>query len=394
MKIVNVCSSKGGTGKTTIATRLAQHLPGNVGLLDADLESATCARELDLNPNQRAEFTDSHEITPIDIDGIKLYSMSVLFDSPAISQKESFYEMVYKEAINDADWGELDYLVVDSPPGTSVKFRPLIESMRENLAGVIIVSQSDWAEEAEKITRVCNARWIPILGFVENMSGEYFGEGKIETFASELGANFLGKIPLSKSEEELMESMEPVLDNVQDLLESTDEYAPLPPERRNPPSKMDLVKAVANMVSEVNERYPIEQLRKRFGRSGPPAVVGIEIVDKVENPGIAQKIAQKFGVMDGDTIRMHFAVDDGNISLKRNPKEIEGVIRIPSWELEAILRGEKEMLNAATGTTYVEDNYTPVDSVRMGNAEIKGKKAFSRLSLLDAVLSTTKDIRG
>lgn len=204
---IAVASGKGGVGKSTTAVNLAAalHLAGaRVGLLDADVYGPSVPSLL--GADQEPAVVDQ-KLVPIEVEGIRVMSMGVLAGSDrALIWRGPLVGRFVSQMLSDVEWGELDYLVVDLPPGTGDASLTLAQSMP--LGGVVIVStpQDVALDIAIKALHMFQSLNVPILGLVENMSwyvcpncgheAHVFAHGGGEAAAARLGIPFLGAIPL------------------------------------------------------------------------------------------------------------------------------------------------------------------------------------------------------
>lgn len=212
--IVAIGSGKGGVGKSTVAVQLALALRAfgaKVGVLDADIYGASIP--LMLGANAMPEVQDGI-IKPVDVHGVKVISMGFFVPTgSAVIWRGPLVSKAVKDFLDLVDWGELDYLIVDLPPGTGDA--PLTLAQTVSLTGVVIVSTPQRAalDVAIKAYHMFKKLDTPILGFIENMSYlicphcgnkiDLFGSGGVERVAKELGAPFLGKIPIDPKLPEL-----------------------------------------------------------------------------------------------------------------------------------------------------------------------------------------------
>jgi len=200
--IIAVGSGKGGVGKSTISINLAISLAeagAKVGLIDADI----------LNPNipQMAGLSSgrpkvvNEKMVPIEAYGIKVMSTGFLTspDKPMIMRGPMLHSAI-RQFFVDVEWGdELDYMIVDLPPGTGDA--PLSLAQSFPLAGAIVVTQPQEVAVSDAL-RSCamfDQLNVPVLGIVENMAGDFFGTGGGEKLAAKREVPFLGRIPLSAS---------------------------------------------------------------------------------------------------------------------------------------------------------------------------------------------------
>ncbi len=205
--IIAVGSGKGGVGKSTIAVNIAASLAAagaRIGLLDADIYGPTAPIMLGTDAAPKSVGT---RIIPEPAAGLKFMSMGLIAkaDQPLI-WRGPMATKALQQCLFDVDWGELDYLVIDLPPGTGDVHLTLAQSIP--LTGVVIVStpQDVGLKISMKTLRMFQQTRVPILGIVENMSyyicphceskDFIFGQGGASRVAAQLGIPFLGEIPL------------------------------------------------------------------------------------------------------------------------------------------------------------------------------------------------------
>jgi ATP-binding protein involved in chromosome partitioning len=196
--IVAVGSGKGGVGKTTVAVNLAVALAeegARVGLMDADILTPNVPIMVGLTHGRPT--VANGKLVPFEVYGVKVISMGFLTDpeTPMILRGPMLHGAI-RQFFQDVDWGELDYMIVDLPPGTGDA--PLSLAQSVPLTGAIIVSQPQDVALADALRslNMYTQLNVPILGVVENMAGELFGEGGGEKLAKQAGVPFLGRIPL------------------------------------------------------------------------------------------------------------------------------------------------------------------------------------------------------
>ena len=207
--VIAVGSGKGGVGKSTVATCLAYGLKSfgaSVGLMDADVYGPSIPHMLNAsgkpaaNQSENADGQPLVRMEPIEADGIKLMSMGFFVDpGKAVVWRGPMLHKALTQFLKDTDWGELDYLVIDLPPGTGDVSLTLSQIV--GLAGAVIVCtpQKVALLDAEKAVDMYKTVKVPVLGVVENMSGEIFGQGGAKQMAEQYGVPFLGEIPMEAS---------------------------------------------------------------------------------------------------------------------------------------------------------------------------------------------------
>lgn len=216
--IIAVASGKGGVGKSTVAANLAVSLAksgAKVGLLDADIYGPSVPLMFDLM-NARPEVIDGDGkqiIVPIKKYGIKLLSIGFFVDpSKALLWRGPMASNALTQLFHDSDWGELDYLVVDMPPGTGDIHLTLVQQVSVTGVAVVSTPQEVALADARKALSMFTQEnvHVPVLGLIENMSyftpaelpeNKYyiFGKEGGKRLADEAGVALLGQIPLVES---------------------------------------------------------------------------------------------------------------------------------------------------------------------------------------------------
>jgi len=207
--VIAVASGKGGVGKSTTAVNLALALKDlglTVGLFDADIFGPSQPRMLGVAGHKPTSL-DGKKMQPIDAYGLKVMSIGFMLpeDSPVV-WRGLMVMGALEQLMRDVDWGDLDVMVIDMPPGTGDT--QLTISQRVKLAGAVIVStpQDIALLDARKGLNMFHKVNVPVLGIIENMSlyvcpncgheAHIFGHGGARADAERLGVDFLGELPL------------------------------------------------------------------------------------------------------------------------------------------------------------------------------------------------------
>jgi ATP-binding protein involved in chromosome partitioning len=205
--LIAVASGKGGVGKTTVAVNLAVALAGmgsRVGLLDADVYGPNVPTMLGTTEQPYAE---GDRIIPISAQGLRVMSMGFLnpTDRPLIWRGPMLHQ-VLQQFLRQVDWGELDYLIIDLPPGTGDVQLSLIQTVALTGAVVVTTPSTVALADVRKAIEMFRQVKVEILGVVENMSyflcphcgqrSEIFSYGEGKNTAEQFGVPFLGEIPL------------------------------------------------------------------------------------------------------------------------------------------------------------------------------------------------------
>jgi ATP-binding protein involved in chromosome partitioning len=221
--LVAVASGKGGVGKSTIAANLAValHRSGaRVGLLDADIYGPSVPTLFGLKGHRLQ--AEGELILPAEKDGIKLLSVGFLLedDTPVIWRGPMLMKAL-EQLIHGAKWGELDYLVIDLPPGTGDVQISLVQMTPVSGAIVVTTPQDLALIDARKAVKMFERVGVPVLGIVENMSwfvcphcagrSEIFGHGGAAKACVEMGLRFIGEVPLQMALREASDAGTPIV---------------------------------------------------------------------------------------------------------------------------------------------------------------------------------------
>lgn len=208
--IIAVSSGKGGVGKSTVAVNLAVSLAldgAKVGLMDADVYGPNVPLMLGIGAIQ-PQVSPKGQLIPIEAHGVKMISMAVLVppDKPMILRGPMLHGVV-RQFLTDVDWGELDYLIVDMPPGTGDVQLSLAQLVPVQGAVLVTTPQAVSLSDVRRAYAMFQQVNIPVLGVVENMSYfippdmpekryDIFGTGGGQKLADQFNIKLLGEVPL------------------------------------------------------------------------------------------------------------------------------------------------------------------------------------------------------
>ena len=208
---IMVLSGKGGVGKSTVAVNLALALSNSgkrTGLLDIDIHGPSIPKMLNLNGT--SVHSRDKTIIPVDYDAnLKVMSIGLLIEdhNQALIWRGPRKFGVIRQFLTDVEWGDLDYLIIDSPPGTGDEPLTIAQLIPKADGAIIVTTPQELAiEDVRKSIQFCRTVALPVLGVIENMSGficphckrvyDIFGSGGGQKMAQEMGVPFLGKIPI------------------------------------------------------------------------------------------------------------------------------------------------------------------------------------------------------
>jgi len=205
--VIAVGAGKGGVGKTTVSVNLAialARLGSRVGIIDGDVYGPNVPIMLGI---QTQLGTDGEKIVPAEKHGLQIVSMGFLTDDDApVIWRGPMLHGVINQFFRDVRWGDLDYLIVDMPPGTGDVALSLSQNVPVSGAIVVTTPQTVSIADTRRAVRMYEKLKVPVLGVIENMShyvcrscgheADIFGKGGGEKFAEQMGTPFLGRVPL------------------------------------------------------------------------------------------------------------------------------------------------------------------------------------------------------
>jgi Mrp family chromosome partitioning ATPase/antitoxin (DNA-binding transcriptional repressor) of toxin-antitoxin stability system len=367
MKAVGIFSTKGGTGKTTIAINLAYHLTKKgfkVGLLDADIDNSNFAQFVKFN--EKVEV-DQGKIIKLPIwEGIKVFSMSLLFGSKGVSMNEDRYVHVINDVMQYADWGDLDYIIVDLPPGSSNVWRAVLKIFSYVLAGDVIVTIPMTTDSLTKAIDIHSYYDIPIIAVVENMAyfkcdcnkvHHLFGEPQAEKVVN--GAPVI-KVPIIPS----------IYQNVIFSHESIN-------------TLVDLI-----TKAEVKKTSFLKRVKEAVEKEIKETVVKVlaTIIVKAQKEIDAREIASKHGLMEGKPFVLTVTDEGGEQTLARVVLRVkDGRLVVvtkqvqPEFEIVASYRTFARIIMGKARINNVLVPYDPVDAWLKGDLTVYGVGAIPKV---------------
>ena len=265
--VVCVASGKGGVGKSTMTANLAAALRAegqDAGALDCDVYGYSIPRMLGVN--RKPEVSPQRKILPIEAaSGVKVMSIGFfLEENAAVVWRGPMLHKAIQQFLEDVDWGELDYLLLDLPPGTGDVSMTLAQLLPQAKVLIVTTPQPAAQSVARRAAEMAAKVDLELLGVIENMSGfttpdgerfTIFGEGGGQLLADELDVPLLGKVPLQ-----------------QELREHADSGAPLAIEQPDAPASQAIRDAARGIVAATPQELPVMQAPP--AAAATPAPVG------------------------------------------------------------------------------------------------------------------------
>jgi ATP-binding protein involved in chromosome partitioning len=228
---VIVLSGKGGVGKSTVATNIAVALSlkgQKVGLMDVDIHGPSIPKMLGLEGTM-LKGTEVGLAPIVYSDNLRVISIGFILrsENDAVIWRAPLKHKLIRDFLTDVKWGELDYLVVDSPPGTGDEPISVVQLLGDADGAIVVTTPQDIAlSDVRKAITFCRQVNLPVIGVVENMSGficpycdktvDIFKRGGGQEMAREMGVPFLGRIPLEPKIVETGDSGKPYLQYYRD----------------------------------------------------------------------------------------------------------------------------------------------------------------------------------
>lgn len=379
-KVIIVSAIKGGTGKTLVSLNLAKRLSekGKTGLIDADVDSSNFSEFT--GSNGMMEINEAKKtFVPYSWDGVEVFSMSLLANKEkAVSMTGDRYSQILRDAIENTEWSDLDYLVVDLPSGAGDIFRETIYLLGDDLVGGVIVTIPSCVVDAKRVIRLHQLNEIPIIGIIENMAWfecdkckekyDIFGKTIAEELAKEAGVPFLGRIPLSSkimygvaNKNPIFDDSlaEPIIKAVNAIVES--KKTGLLTKLRKSVSetvKEQIEKLIVTLVITINKTVDISSMQQKYGYTEKKPFEFI-ITDKTGEKVITRAKMRldegKLVVLKGD-VKPNFQVVTDISTVARiayGAKSTDGKL-IPYDAFDAWLNGDIRVYGKGTTTRAVQ----------------------------------------
>lgn len=222
--IIAVASGKGGVGKSTVSVNLAVALAktgAKVGLVDTDIYGPSIPTMFDIN--ERPNINTQRKLVPLEKYGVKLLSMGFLVkQDEAVVWRGPMVSSAVKQFLSETEWGDLDYLILDLPPGTGDIQLTIVQSVPLTASVIVSTPQTVALDDARKGVAMFGKVNVPVLGIVENMAFftppdmpdkkyHIFGKDGAKNLAEKMGVPFLGEVPIEQRLREGGDSGKPIV---------------------------------------------------------------------------------------------------------------------------------------------------------------------------------------
>ena len=403
MKVVTVSSVKGGTGKTLVAINLAYYLKQisgkEVALVDLDIDSPNFAEFAGIKDGRIEVDKKTKKFIPFAWNSIKVFSMSLVAeeDKP-ISMYGMTHQQIFYDIVRNTQWGHIDYMVADMPAGAGDMWKTIIEVLRTELVGGVVVTIPSTKLDARRVVKLHLINDIPVLGLIENMAyfevpdsdqkiyifGEPFGHKLCEEF----GIDYLGQIPLSVEISKGVLSGNPVLpekyaDPIKRAVEKVMTAPKISLTHQIKEAITDKVKdwferLIASFVIEANKTVNIPMLQKKYDLQER------KVFDLVITDEKMQKVIS----------RTHFKVEDGKLKVVRNPKKVDFEMVTSFKTLARVFAGKKKLRDGRVIPFDLVDAWLNNEILIYGDGVVPRGLYFVRYLLNENVIARLKDKYG
>jgi len=343
---VAIASGKGGVGKSIVSSSIIQELASagkTVGAIDADFSNSNLGRLLRINGD--ISITPEKRLIPVRQNGLSFFSMEQIAQDKGIAMTGEEYAEIIRDVLENGIW-DVDYMVVDLPAVISNEFKSVLAYFEDNYLGTIIVAQPAHLTTTERVVKLHQINGVPIPGLVEDMVSfrcthgeEYpiFGKSGIDELAQKYGVQVLGKIPISMSVQEQIQSGQKVripddevVRNIAGaILTARPQKLGFVQELKSKAKEISrdlLFKLVAQSILIINKDVNIRELQEKYSFPGG-TTIGLVIMDDR---------------MKEQLERLNFRIDNGKLVAVGEPKTVDLWIYIRGVALGWAILGKKK----------------------------------------------------